>query len=685
MIATHSHFDWCKPFVAFLAAMLLFLSLFRIFLVIWLSERITIDGGISYIIFQGMRFDLVLFGLLLAIPATLMPILATFNWTLNISVVLLKAYLLILTTCLVFMELATPDFILQFDFRPNFLFVEYLGRPKEVVNMLLKAMPAQLFVVFLMTGTAVYGMYRLLSARALEVKPSFISTAPLLALFCLLVCVLAARSTIGHRPVNPSTVAFSSDPLINTLPLNSTYTVLYAMYEKFKHENVDSSPYGTMAYSEVLNELISSAGLSSKQFKDSGIPTLHHQSIGEHSPFSSDNNSERTKNLVIILEESLGANHVGKLGGLPITPQLDSLAAEGLWFNRLYATGTRSVRGIEAIVTGFLPTPMRSVVKLGGSQYGFFTIADLLSKHGYDTSFIYGGEAHFDNMKRFFTNNGFSQIVEEKDYDSPTFSGSWGVSDEDLFAKAHTLFTAKSKQKKPFFSLIFTSSNHSPFEFPSNRIDLYEQPKATVANAVKYADFALGAYIEQAKQSTYWQDTVFLIIADHSDRVHGAELVPVDKFRIPGLILNAGTSPKEIDRVCSQIDMLPTLLSLIGIESNHPAIGIDLNRSDLKNIPGRAIMQYNDTFAYMEENEVVILRKNQAPKDFLYEQGKLAPTLFDDTSLRRRAIAHAIWPITTYFHKNYRLPTIDTNNSDTNHLTLTRSVHVDDDKKSKEI
>lgn len=160
----------------------------------------------------------------------------------------------------------------------------------------------------------------------------------------------------------------------------------------------------------------------------------------------------KRKNLVILLQESLGAQFVGSLGGLPLTPNLDELMAEGWQFTQMYATGTRSVRGIEAVTTGFPPSPSRAVVKLSKSQTGFFTIADLLKAQGYHTQFIYGGEANFDNMKTFFFGNGFDQIVEEDDYNNPSFVGSWGsvmkiyttkqTKSLNVFQKATNLFSA---------------------------------------------------------------------------------------------------------------------------------------------------------------------------------------------------------------------------------------------------
>ncbi len=638
------------PVIGFLLPGLLFLSLSRAMLILWQFDRVSESGGLWYILFQGVRFDFVVLAILLTVPFSFLPLFTVFRQTRVSGLLLIRGYLLIVTAAIVFLELATPNFIIQYDFRPNILMVEYLKYPKEILSMILKAYPLQLVIALSVTVAAVYAMNRHLTHLFKKTELSILWSAPLLTLLILVLGVAAARSTFDHRPVNPSTVAYSSDPLMNSLPMSSMYTTLYALYEALRYEKSNDKIYGDMPEKLVLKEIYKGMNMNSQEFFNPDIPTLHQQRSGLLK------NSDKPKNIVIILEESLGADYVGALGGKDITPNLDALSKEGLWFNNLYATGTRSVRGIEAVITGFLPTPARSVVKLGGSQHGFFTIAQLLSEFDYSTSFIYGGEAHFDNMRRFFTNNGFSKIIDENDYVDPEFYGSWGASDEDLFNKAHEEFTEKYRQGKPFFSLVFTSSNHSPFDFPDNKIELVEQPKSTVSNAVKYADYALGEYIKTAKQSEYWKDTIFLIIADHSDRVYGNNLVPVKRFRIPSLILGQNIEPKVVNQICSQIDMLPTLLSLAGINATHPAIGHDLAREDFEEMPGRAIMQFGNNYAYMEEGKVVVLQKGKDAKQFLYREETLTSDPDIDTDFQKRALAHAIWPIQTYNNKSYRLP-----------------------------
>ncbi|MGL5597398.1 MAG: LTA synthase family protein, partial [Aeromonas sp.] len=239
-------------------------------------------------------------------------------------------------------------------------------------------------------------------------------------------------------------------------------------------------------------------------------------------------------------------------------------------------------------------------------------------------------------------------------FKNPVFEGSWGASDEDLMAKANETFSALHKQGKPFFSLVFSSSNHDPFEFPDKRIALYEQPKATRNNAAKYADYAIGEFFKKAKQSDYWKDTLFLVIADHDSRVGGASLVPIPRFHIPGVIVGEGIEPKKDPRVVSQIDMAPTLLSLIGVSGDYPMLGKDLTRMPA-NWPGRAMMQYDKNFALMQGNNVVILQPERAAEGYIYNPTteKLTPAKQPE-ALKEQALGLALWGSMAYQKELYQ-------------------------------
>lgn len=629
------------------------LSLSRAALMLWQSDRVAATGIWGTMLLQGVRVDVIQLSLL-ALPLLLIaPLLAnrrlwTFWRRLNMVWVTLTIAILGL------LELASPAFINEYDSRPNRLFVEYLKYPQEVVGMLWNGFRLHLVGGLLVTGLLGFGTWRLMRGWRVHEAPWTARRLWLTWPVLLLVCALAIRSSLQHRPANPATFALTADPMVNTLILNSAWSVTYAIYG-MQHEANSSEIYGKLEPAAILDEFRAAReqlGDSRPLLGDPEIPTLidHRATVRRAKPL----------NLVIILEESLGATFVESLGGLPVTPELEKLKKQGWWFEQLYATGTRSIRGIEAVTTGFLPTPAQAVVKLSLAQRNFANLASILGKHGYESEFIYGGEAHFDNMRGFFTGNGFNRVTDEKDYKNPIMMASWGVSDEDLFNKTHERLSAKHAEGKSSFTLVFTSTNHSPFEFPDGRIELYEQPKATDNNAVKYTDYALGRFIEQAKASAYWQDTLFVVVADHDIRVRGDSMVPVERFHIPGLILGADLQPKRIKTVASQIDLPPTLLSLLGIDAKHPMPGRDLTREP-DDAPGRAMMQYENNYAWMEGDQVVVLRPEKAPAHARYDKtakhlANLPQPPANGEALARRALAHALLPAWLYREQRYRLP-----------------------------
>lgn len=622
---------------------LLVLSISRAGLIAWNYERVVATGSLADVLLQGVRADIILICLWLLFPALCVPLLA---WKPSQLIWFKGTYIwsLIGLIGILFMELATPAFLLQFDVRPNRLFIEYLCYPKEVLSTLWHGFRLPFIGGILLTSLLGFWLHTLLYLPQTNLRlwrpAKTLLTWPLV----ILVIVMGIRSTTHHRPANPALFAITGDSMVNSLVINSSYSVLYALYS-MRHEAHSSEIYGKLTREEMIGYSLDWPWLKKYQFTNAMYPTLHRQSAVNH--------TAKPLNLVIVLQESMGATFVKSLGGSDTTPELENLAKEGMWFEHLYATGTRSVRGIEAVVAGYLPTPAKSVVKLSNSQNHFTTLASILETSGYHTQFIYGGEAHFDNMRGFFTGNGFKDIVDISRIKNPAFMGSWGASDEDLFNTAHNEIESLYKSGKSFFSLIFTSSNHEPFEFPDNRIELVGHTKNNVNNAVKYADWAMGRFFEKAKNSPYWQDTLFLIVADHDNRVYGNNLIPVEKFKIPGLILGAHIQPQRISTLSSQIDLAPTLLSLMGISSCHPMIGRDLAQDSSS--PGRAFLQFDDYFALMEPGKLTILKPDQTAVLAHYDeqQKKLAITALASDLERRKALAHVQLPSYLYRENKY--------------------------------
>lgn len=635
-----------KPLLRFTIILISIFVTSRIALLFWQHSRLN-DGDIWPIISGAIRIDLSSIGYLATIGVFILILHVVARPKTELFQRIFTLYGSSVVTVVVIVEASTPAFINQYDVRPNRLYIEYLDYPQEVFSMLVHGhLFAMLSTLLLASLTSVYS-YRLL-CRAFTQPPSLkkASNLPIL-MAALIICLFAARGTLNHRPLNPALVYFSQDSLVNSLVLNSTYSVAFAL-KNMGNEKSASNLYGTMPRQQIIDTVKKAS--YRKQFVAGNIPTLAH-----NKPFV----SGVKKNLVIILEESLGARFVGELGGLDITPELDKLYQQGWGFDNLYATGTRSVRGIEAITTGFTPSPSRSVVKLSKSQHNFFSLADVFSQEGYKTQFIYGGESHFDNMKSFFLGNGFNDIVDINHIDNPQFISSWGVSDEDLFNQADKELTKLSNSTEPFFSLVFTSSNHDPFDIPQGKVSLpkgHNPENYKCDLAIKYADYALGKFINKAKTRSYWENTVFLVVADHDVRVFGSEPVPLKSFHIPAVILNSDMKSKRDPRLVSQIDLPVTLMSLLGIDQATPMLGFDLTKSYPVE---RAMMQYYDNFAYLENDRAVILMPNQQTSYWRYsKQTKIQEKneqLNVDQTLAEKALAHVLFSNLAYTEQLYRL------------------------------
>ncbi|WP_144630809.1 LTA synthase family protein [Bordetella genomosp. 13] len=623
--------------IVFIIAALALLSLSRIALTAWQAPRARASGRPWAIPLGGLRIDAHMIAIISVLPLALAPWVGDSPLAQSIT----GAWLVIAWLLLGLLELSTPQFIVEYDTRPNRLYIVYLTNPREVFTMLWRGYRGTVLAVVLVTGLLAWAGYALFFRPHWEWDVDAIWLRGLLTLAAIAGGVLAIRGTLKHRPINPSTVAFCGDALVNSLPLNSLYSVLYAVYS-LKNERSSSDAYGTMPDDQMQGIVLRAAGLPPQPL-DPGIPTLHAHPVAPP--------RERPRNLVMIVEESLGAQFVGHLGGSGLTPNLDRLAQQGWSFSNAYATGTRSVRGLEALVAGFPPSLSEAVLRLPDAQRNFFTLAQLLRRQGYRTCFVYGGEAHFDNMKSFFLGNGFDELHDLKTFNDPAFVGTWGASDEDMFARVHGIL---EEDGRPCFVLAFSVSNHSPWEYPSGRIEPVGEP-ASLTNTVRYADWALGRFFDRARQAAYWDHSVFMVAADHDARVGGAERIPLKHFQIPALILGADVPVRRDDRLISQIDLPVTVLSLLGVAGEHPMIGHDLTQPQAG---GRAMMQYGESYGYLRGDILTVLESRKGASQFRYARPDHYQRVERDADLEREALAHVLWVERTYCQRAYTLPAL---------------------------
>ncbi|WP_419671868.1 LTA synthase family protein [Aliarcobacter butzleri] len=621
---------------------LLFVALFligRFFFYLLYFERFNdisfFESLLTFI--YGLRMDTIVICIILVIPTIFLAI--TPKIFSNFISKFLSIYILFFLLIALFIECASFPFFVQYDLRPNYLFIEYLEYPQELTSLLFKDYKFQFIAVFILiiATIRIYSKSKFINFEQVF-KQNYISRILILAPI-LLVLFLGIRSSLGHRPVNISDALYSTNRVINEITKNSLHSLGYAYYSNKKAEN-NISKYGKIDIKEAYKVASLAIGID---YKDEKKPFYRE--------VKSKLTSKKQKNLVIFIQESMGAQFTGFIGKQNFTPNLDNLAQDYLSFTNLYSNGTRSVRGLAALTSGTLPINGIEVIKRNKSQEGYFTIASLLKPYGYKSSFIYGGEARFDNMKGWYLGNGFDEVIEQKDFTNPIFTSTWGVSDEDLVIKANEKFKSYYENKEKFVSVIFSSSNHMPFELPDGKIEFEKNiPKTSVENAIKYADFAIGKFFELAKKEDYFKDTVFVVIADHNVRVYGDQIVPIDMFQIPAVIVSSDIPHQIFTNLTSQSDVLATALDLIGIDLSYPILGNSIFKDNKKNIN---LMIFDEIYAYRKEDKVTILVPNMPIKTYLYKDKKLIE-IENDLVLEKEALALIYVLDDMYKNKSYK-------------------------------
>lgn len=341
------------------------------------------------------------------------------------------------------------------------------------------------------------------------------------------------------------------------------------------------------------------------------------------------------KNVVLISIESLGADYVQSFGGKEgLTPHLDRLAQEGIRFNQLYATGLRTVRGLEALTLSIPPTPGHAVPARKHNT-GLQTLGGVLKQNGYAPFYIYGGYSYFDNMENFFAGNGYTVIdrtdIAQQDIHHETI---WGIADEDILHHAIGVISQQVASGQKVFTHIMTTSNHRPFTYPEGRIDI---PSGTNREgAVKYTDWAIGHFMQEARQQPWFKDTLFVFVADHTSHGRGRTDLPPENYRIPMIIYAPDfIQPQSIDAVASQIDVAPTILGLLNLAYISEFYGQDILQAAAQN--QRAFMANYLTVGYLKDNKVIELMPRQTTQVI---DAKTGAELSTDPAATDEAIAY---------------------------------------------
>jgi phosphoglycerol transferase MdoB-like AlkP superfamily enzyme len=575
----------------------------------------------------------------------------------------------------VFLLFVEYYFFDEFRSRFNTVAVDYLAAPHEVAGNIWESYPVVLIVAICVVLSIAWLVIALIYFRQMWFQPvrarsRFAQFAIALVIFLGVWVTFNPRVTIfadmfardwsGCLDWITSTVSgthFSSDRTLNEIANNGdmsfanaalTHDLSYDLY----YETMDKAE----AYRRVRH-LLAEPGADI---------TGQTNSILRHVAGDS---SKPKLNVVILLEESLGSEFWGCLGRTnTLTPQMDQLATnEGILFTNIYASGNRTVRGFEGVFSSFPPLPGDSIVKRDHSD-NIETIARVLKRDGYSTLFLYGGRGMFDSMKSYALNNGWDRFLEHNppfndDFPHPTFATVWGVSDEEVYARAIKEFHALNETGKPFLGTIMSTSNHRPYTYPAGRIKEDPlKPQPTRNKAVRYSDWALGQFFQAAKKEPFWTNTVFVVVADHGARVYGSQSIPIFSYEIPLVIVGPAIvkSPARVGQLGCSLDVAPTLLGLIGRPYDTLFFGRDLMKE--KPAEGRVFINHNRDIGIMEHQRLVVLGL-QKTEEFYSGDPKVAEMELlpapkeSDEEIKTNAIAIYQVADDLYMHERYRIDT----------------------------
>ncbi len=489
------------------------------------------------------------------------------KWCKQVRNVLYFITLFIYTFAIVMNAVSEYFFWNEFGIRYNFIAVDYLIYTTEVIGNIMESYPvvplfSGVFVVVLALTIFLYKKTK----STLETIPSLKEKGLFLGGYAVLF-LLSLWATPKFDNIK------SNNVFVQEIRANGVYKFYYA----FTHSELDFLQfYPTLPEEEARTTFFEHFIILYPGFGECGTPN---PAPVEQLPYPVVKNifeEQHKKNVVLISVESLSAEFMAAYGNTEgITPFLDSLAQKSIFLTNLYATGNRTVRGLEALTLCVPPTPGESIVKRKDNK-DKFTTGSVFKSKGYSVKYLYGGYSYFDNMKDFFAGNGYD-IVDRDNFtpEEITFANIWGVSDEDMARKAIKEMNAQAKTGKPFFNHWMTVSNHRPFTYPEGRIDIPGTAKSR-QGGVKYTDYALKLFFELAKKESWFKDTVFVIVADHCASSAGRTELPLDRYRIPCLIYADFLEAEQIDKLASQIDVMPTVMGLLNFSYESKFLGQDI-------------------------------------------------------------------------------------------------------------
>ena len=575
----------------------------------------------AYAFGVGLAYDLLAY-LYFAIPLMLLLWVLPRRWLASrVGASLVASLCFVLLFVAAFVAVAEWTFWEEFQTRFNFIAVDYLVYTTEVIGNIRESYPVGWIFSGVTIGTALAFFATRGSRQGIDSSSTFGRRSFFAAAWI-------AAASLATMVVSADMKDRSDNQYVNELAGNG----IYQFFAAYRLASLDYDRfYRTLPLREAFTTVREQLATPDAKFI-SGDPMNIRRQITNTAP-------ERKLNVVLISVESLSASFSGTYGTSPsLTPKLDALTGQSLLFTRLYASGTRTVRGLEALALSVPPTPGESIVKRPNNE-GLFSLAEVFNSKGYVSQFIYGGYGAFDNMNYFFENNGYQvsdrSDIAEKDIH---FSNIWGVADEDLYSLAIDKFDQAHKSGRPFFAHVMTTSNHRPYTFPAGR---GPWPQGKRESAVSYSDWAIVDFIERSRNKPWFDDTLFVLTSDHCASSAGKAQLPAFRYHIPMWIYSPlHVAPGKYEQMLAQIDIAPTILGLLGMDYETEFYGSDV----FARAPGsqRAFIGTYQLLGYLNDQELIQLAPGRRVDVVIpaFERDQAQPTSALRTRPEREAIAY---------------------------------------------
>jgi phosphoglycerol transferase MdoB-like AlkP superfamily enzyme len=541
---------------------------------------------------HGMALDISTTGYYLMLPmlVAVAGIFLTGNW--YRIFIRLYTYLLIVFSSLI--VVADANLYSYWGFRMDYTPMLYLKTPGEAIASVSTLMELTFFLTVILLSLLFVYVYRKLIDN--KFRDLGIVRHPLAdsVLFLLLTgsLIIPIRGGFGVAPINAGSVYFSKKMFLNHTAINAVWNVGTSAFTQKPVKNPYN--YGDQADARTLVD-----SLTVKR----GIPQKF---LSVEKP-----------NVLVIVLESFSGFLIGPLGGDSlVTPNFNRYAKEGILFSNFYASGTRTDKAMPAILNGYPAQPAQSIIKEPKKTQSLQSLVKIFNGHGYQSAFWYGGDINFANFKSFVIGSGFDKIVTEDNFRPEDYNSKWGVHDHIMFK---TFEDSMKVVSEPFFDVVLTLSSHEPFDVPMEPVFTGNDNMTKYKNSVYYADKALGSFLDWAKTTEWWQNTLIIMVADHCCRIstdvpNGSRGI----FRIPmvwtGGALNV--SGLKIEKTGGQVDIANTLLNQVGFEGSFP-FGKDLLSKDSKSF---AFYTYNEGFGFITDSSAV--QYDQKVKKVVVSDGK---------------------------------------------------------------